>query len=90
MEAQPEETSPMLKDHPAIREVTHASNVDNKGILPTTALRGNDATTTTPISSILMTMTKNIMTTTLRSNQSTLLTTLRPDLLTSLEMTKPN
>ena len=50
------ETSPMPKDHLVTLEITHASSAVNKDILPVIALRGNNAITTTPTSSILMTI----------------------------------
>ena len=90
MEVQPEETLPMLKDHLVTRETMLVSNVVNKDTLLVIALKGSDATITTPISSILTTMTKSTMITTPHSNPPTLSMTSRLDLLISLETTKPN
>ena len=80
----------MLKDHLAIQGTMHASNVVNKDTLPETALKGSNAVTTMPTSSILMTMTRNTTTITPRNNRPTLLTISKLDSLISLETIKLN
>ena len=88
--AQLEETSLMHKDRLATPETMHVFSAVNKDTSPTTARRGKDETITTPISSILTTMTKNTTIAMPRNNRSILSTISRLDLLTSPVMTKLN